>query len=759
MWRARAFLLPALAALSGCNGQATAPQPSYVGAAVCMECHREQYDLWEGSHHDLAMQEANAQTVLGNFAATKFTYTGVTSTFFKREGKFFVNTDGPDGKLADFEIKYTLGVAPLQQYLIEFPDGRVQALSIAWDTRPREQGGQRWFHLYPGERITHRDPLHWTGLSQNWNFMCADCHSTNLRRHYDAAKDRFATAWSEINVACEACHGPGSAHVAWANKGESWFARRGKDDGLGVHFADKAGWAIDPSTGNARRSAPRSSQAELDTCASCHARRAQIAEGHRPGKPALDSYLVSLLTPGLYEADGQMRDEVYTYGSFLQSKMHAAGVSCGDCHEPHSLRLRAEGNGVCARCHAAAKYDAPAHHRHQEGSKAVRCVSCHMPVRTYMVVDPRHDHSFRVPRPDVSAELGTPNACNDCHRDKPARWAANTVEKWHGPTRKGFQAFAPALAAMRAESLDAPRLLRELAADKVQPAIARATAAAELAPYLTPSIAAELQRGLADPDPLVRLGALRGLAGLAPEHRWSFAGALLNDPVRAVRLETVSFLAAVPSSQLKAEERAVLDRAIEEYIFAQMVNADRPEAHLNLGSLHAQRAEAAKAEGEYRAAIKLDRGFVPAYVNLADLYRAQGRDIDGERVLRAALAAAPNDASARHALGLLLVRVKRLPEATTELARAARLDPASARYAYVHAIAIDSAGKRDAALRALEANHRRHPADRGTLAALVSLNREVGASENALRYARRLYRLTPDDPGVSQLIAELEAGR
>ncbi len=728
------------------------PDAHYVGGESCATCHAREAAAWRGSHHQLAMQAATEQTVRGDFADATFNYADITTRFFKRDGKFFVSTDGPDGKLADFEIKYTFGVTPLQQYLIEFPDGRLQALSIAWDARPQADGGQRWFHLYPDEHIGHDDPLHWTGRQQNWNFLCADCHSTNLRRNYDAARNRFATTWSEINVSCEACHGPGSRHVDWARDPKD----KPQDNGLLVHFAEKGNWMIEPGGGTAQRTTPRQSQAELETCAVCHTRRAQFAEGHVPGRSLHDSYFASLLEPGLYEADGQMRDEVYNYGSFLQSKMHAKGVSCGDCHEPHSLKLRADGDGVCLQCHAAQAYAQPAHHRHALNTPASRCVACHMPARTYMVIDPRHDHSFRVPRPDLSVEFGTPNACNDCHRDQSAQWAAAAIENWHGPARKGFQNFAPALVAARAERLDAAQLLRAIATDPAQPAIARATAAAALAPYLTTVIATELQWQLMDADPLVRLGALRGLEGLAVEPRWSVAGKLLHDPVRGVRIEAASFLADSPVAQLGAADRELLERALDEYIAAQTVNADRPEAQLNLGNLYARRADPAQAEQAYRAAIRLDPGFIPAYVNLADLYRALGRDSEGERILQEALAHAPDAAAVHYALGLRRVRDQKLPEALTALARAATLDPAQARYAYVHAIALDSMGQREEAMRVLDASHQRHPADRDTLTALVSFAQQNGDRDATLRYARQLHQLTPDDAGLGQLISTLQ---
>ncbi len=728
-----------------------APQATYVGAAACASCHPGESTAWQDSHHALAMQQARDGTVLGDFNDATFRLNGITSRFFRRDGRFIVHTDGADGKLADFEVKYTFGVRPLQQYLIEFPDGRLQALSIAWDSRAAELGGQRWFHLYANEKVTtHADPLHWTRPSQNWNFMCAECHSTNLRRNYDLEKDRFATSWSDISVACEACHGPASNHVAWARA-----APRAADSTLGLvaRFEPRAAFMPDPATAELRRALPRKSDLELETCAVCHSRRAPIMEGHVPGQRLTDTHLPALLRPGLYQADGQMQDEVYNYGSFVQSKMYARGVSCGDCHEPHSLKQRAPGNAVCGQCHAAGRYDTESHSHHAADSPATACAACHMPVRTYMVVHPRHDHSFRVPRPDLSGALGTSNACTDCHRDKPAEWAASAIAHWFGPVRKGFQTFGPALRAARTEQRGAANLLREIADGPGQPPIVRATALAELAPYLTPALVPTVELSLHDPDPLVRLGALEGLAYLPAERRWAVGGALLNDPVRAVRMRAVPFLLPAPTDEAR---RAQLAHAVDEYIAIQRTNADRADARVNIGLVRQQQHDPEQAEAEYRAAIRLDPSFTPARVNLADLYRALGRESDGEKVLRDGLETLPADSALHHALGLALVRSRRLPEAIAELKRAAVLAPESARYTYVYAIALNSAGKRSDAVHLLRDNERRHPADRDTLLALVDLLREQGDGDGALRYARGLAELLPGDPSVTALLESLQ---
>ncbi len=743
-------MLLAAVLMAGCERDGASSKPAeaqgpatYVGAAACGECHAGELKAWQGSHHELAMQTASEATVLGDFSDAVFKSAGQTTTFFRRDGGYFVNTDGPDGKPADYAISYTFGVTPLQQYLVEFPDGRLQALSISWDSRPAAQGGQRWFHLYAGQNVTHEHPLHWTKPSQNWNFMCAECHSTDLRRNYDVATDRFATQWSDINVACEACHGPASNHLAWARAPES---RRNIDQSLGLvaRFEPRAAWNIDALSGKPQRAVPRKAQTELETCALCHARRAQLLEGHQPGKALADTHLPALLTAGLYHADGQMQDEVYNYGSFLQSRMHAQGVSCSDCHEPHSLKLRAAGSAVCAQCHATDRYAVASHHRHASGSAAAECAACHMPVRTYMGVDQRHDHSFRIPRPDLSQSLATPNACNDCHADRSAAWAADAVTRWHGPERKGLQNFAPALQAARSMQLNAPQLLIEVARDATQPAIARATALSELAPWLSPARFATLNRGLDDPDPLVRIGALQGLDGMPPEQRWATAGPMLRDPVRAVRMTVVAYLLAVPPGQLQPAQREALEQGIQEYLQVQMTNADRAEARANIALIWQYRGDAQRAENELLAALRLDPSFVPARVNLADLYRALGRETDAEQVLRAGLAVYPEDASLHYALGLSLVRAQRLPEAIRSLQRAAALAPGVPRYAYVHAIALDSRGEAAQALRVLRDSQRRHPADGDTLQALVDLLRKRGDQSAALVYARQLAVLYPE---------------
>jgi len=760
---AAAVLVIAACVFFGSNNragkQAGVAEASFVGSETCASCHEAEATLWHGSEHAHAMAHATDKTVLGNFDDASFDYYGVHSRFFRKDGKFFVETDGADGKLAPFEVKYTFGVYPLQQYLVEFPDGRIQALPLAWDTRPKEQGGQHWFHLYPNEKIGHDDVLHWTKLNQNWNFMCAECHSTGVKKNYDAAKDHFATSFTEISVGCETCHGQGSAHVAWAKDQHSWWPYKNDDPtkGLLVRFDERSGvtWGHDAKT-NAplRNSPPAEVRKEVETCGLCHARRGAFAENWVPGQPLSDTHLVATLSQGLYQPDGQMLDEVYNYGSFKQSKMFAAGVTCSDCHDPHSAKLKLAGDRVCLQCHAET-YTKPAHNHHEDVNPALTCASCHMPERTYMVVDRRHDHSFRVPRPDLSDKFGTSNACNDCHKDKSASWAAAAIEGWFGPNREGLQDYAAAFHAAWHDAPGAAALLAAVAADAKAPAFARAGALSELSSHLSPDTIGLAQKGLADPDPMVRIGALDMLDGLRPDQLWLVVAPSLSDPIRGVRLKATSVLSALTTDQLEASDRELFDRAVKEFIAAQTLNADRPEAHSTLGGFYAKRGLTSEAEAEFKTALRLSPAFAPAAANLADLYRQLGRNTEAEDVLHKALDASPQDAGLHHALGLAFVRLKREDEAIAELRRAAELEPDRARYVFVYAVALNSTGHKSDAIQTLKDNLARHPEDRDTLGALIGFHRDAGDIGTALSYAEDLAKLEPTNTQLKSLIETL----
>ncbi len=737
-----------------------APPASFVGSAQCSGCHAQADAAWRGSHHALAMQVADDATVLGNFEGATLTQFGVTTTFTKKDGKRWIRTEGPDGKLADFEVAYTFGVAPLQQYLVAFPNGRYQAPSVAWDTRPKAEGGQRWFSLQPDEKIPPGDLLHWTGVTGNWNQMCAACHSTNLRKNYDAKTDHYATTWSELNVGCEACHGPGSNHVAWAKAGASRGPDSDPQRGLEVELPrrDPARWVMNPATGIAKRNPPLASHVEVETCAPCHARRGVVSEDQVFGKPLLDTHRPALLGAQLYHADGQILDEVYEYGSFSQSKMHAAGVTCSDCHDSHSGKLHdvtSDPNAVCANCHLPAKFATPAHHHHPANSKGASCIACHMPAKLYMGIDERRDHAIRAPRPDLTVKIGTPNACNGCHTKESPQWAADATAKWFGPARANTKHYGEAIDAGRRNLPGAERALIELASDPAQPAIARATALSLLRAHLSPDSGPVLQNALADPDPLLRDAALNSVADIDPRMRVPLAAPLLVDPVRTVRSDAARALASLPATQVPEALRPLVGSALEEYRAAQMLNADRPEGLMNLAVLAIESGDAAEAERLYRAALRLTPALPAIYVNLADVYRLQSRDADSERVLREGLAVAPDAADLHHALGLALVRAKRLPDALPALARATELDPDADRYAYVYAVALNSAGQGERAIAALERAHQQHPGDIDTVAALTTISKERGDLAAARKWARVLVELAPQDPQARALLESL----
>jgi predicted CXXCH cytochrome family protein len=715
---------------------APAAQAEYVGTDKCAPCHQEEYERWRGSNHDLAMQKATPESVLGDFDGVELRHDGQTVRFLREGDAFAVEALDADGKRRRFPVLYTFGVEPLQQYLVEVEPGRLQAFPFAWDTRAKEHGGQRWFHLQPDEHIPPGDALHWTGPSYNWNYACADCHSTAVEKNYDRSHRRYRTEYFEINVGCEACHGPGSRHVELAEADSGSLPQDGGFDRRLPTLAQRP-WIFVEGKSIAVLTGAQPSD-EPETCAPCHSRRADLGDG--PGYD--DRYHLALLDELLYFDDGQIKDEVYVYGSFLQSKMYAAGVVCSDCHDVHAADLRAQGNALCTRCHRADVYDGPQHHFHEPGGPGSLCTDCHMPQRTYMVIDERADHRFGIPRPGLADKIGAPDACTGCHTGKSARWAEREIGK-HFETRAAHP-FAETLNAARRQEPGAERALIDLLAAGTAPAIVRATALMELRNLASPALPAMLMRASHDSSPLVRRTVAVAARELSPSERTEIVRPLLRDRARTVRIEAVATLLGADARGWTESDRAVLEKATGEYLEARAYNADRGEGLVDLAYVATLAGDFPHAEADLREALEIDPTFTAAYVNLADLYRSQQRDTEAEALLTRGLELAGDRASLEFALGLTLVRLGRYSEALTHLRRAHVMRPEVIRFGYIYAVAQYDQGHHQAALKTLEQMQRRYPANREVLRLLVAYNRQMGRSEAAAGYAGLLKNLGQD---------------
>jgi tetratricopeptide (TPR) repeat protein len=637
-------------------------QATFVGRDSCASCHVDQIHTWTGSNHDRAMETATEASVLGDFNDATFTRHGVTTRFFRRDGKFLVNTEGPDGDLHDYEIKYTFGINPLQQYMVEFPGGRLQVLTVSWDVRKKE-----WFMVtppdVPDERILPGDPLHWTGLAQNWNTMCAECHSTNVQKNFDLASNSYHTTYSEMDVSCETCHGPSSLHVAIAESKSLFWDRR-----HGYGLPDLKG---------------QTNQQQLETCAPCHSRRSQLHPDTHRGEGFLNFYHPSLLDAGLYFPDGQIEDEVYGYASFLQSKMFDRGIRCTDCHNAHSLQLKYEGNRMCCHCHQPGKYDGPNHHHHQEEGPQTLCVTCHMPTRYYMVVDDRHDHSLRIPRPDLGDALGSPNACTQCHTqpEETNAWAAEAIRKWYGDKRPDDPHYGPTILAGRLGKPEGLDMIRRLLKKQYQVDIVRATAVSLLGQYRNRESDALCRDMLDDTNPLVRAAAIESLSENALPQFVLEVAARLDDPVRLVRSVAARRLVAAAAEIANLRYQDALDRAIAEFKVGLEEVLDRAASHLNLAMLYHSLGKNKLAKQELETAIRLEPYLTGPRDQLAQLVEMMGGDPAEIRRLREEevrnlerdAALLPTNADVRYRLGMLQYLLGRIDLARQALEDACKL--------------------------------------------------------------------------------------
>lgn len=650
----------------GTPAAAAAAANAFTGNASCQSCHAQEHGEWTQSHHYMAMLPASDSNVFGDFNDAVFTGDGVTSRFFKRDGKFIINTEDETGANRDFEVKYIFGFTPLQQYLVEFPGGRMQVPRVSWDTKAK-----KWFHQYAGEKMPHGDWLHWTGNAQNWNTMCASCHSTNLNKGYDENTDTYHTTYNDINVSCESCHGPGKSHIDYVNGSDY---KDGKKTAGSLLMLFKASGQM----------------AEINMCGYCHARRSDITGNPFPGKEVMDDYIPELPSNDYFYADGQINDEDYNYTSFLQSKMFQKGVQCSSCHNPHSGKLKLDGPTVCSQCHVPATYESEAHTLHQVGTVGVNCISCHMPTKVYMGNDPRHDHSFRVPRPDLTAKYGTPNTCNSCHKDKSAEWASVAIEEHFG--RKPAYHFSDDLVPGSQLHGTSETHLGKLAGDSAVPNIVRATTLRYMGQIPTANAGNNLVSYLRDSSAMVRYTALKGLRNFPPNFWQTAAAPLLSDKVRAVRIAAADLFIGLPANQMQPETTDAFTKAKTELNRFIHYQTDFTQGNLQAGDYYQRLNDLGNAEKYYMRAILKDSQLVNARVNLAATLNANGKNAEALMQLETASRIEKNSDHIFYTLGLLYAEMGDLKKAGDAFRQALTINTNNIRVLYNYGLLLNQNG-------------------------------------------------------------------
>jgi predicted CXXCH cytochrome family protein len=719
----------------------------YVGAQTCETCHASEYQQWQQSDHFKAMQLPTTSTVLGDFSDVTVKFHQIESRFYQFDDKYLVDTSDAQGKLKTFEIKHTFGFYPLQQYLIETQKGHVQAFNVAWDSRPKEEGGSRWFHLREDELITPEHPFYWTKHFQNWNSRCADCHSTNLQRNYDISDNSFNTTFSETNVACEACHGPASKHLAMAKS-----SKLDQGSGFDIEKSVALQWQFGAEQDIAQPVGQLNDD-DLNMCGACHALRRQLSDA-KQGGDFHDLNRLALVNQSSYFADGQSREEAFVAGSFLQSKMHHKGVTCSNCHNPHTAKVLVEGNGLCAQCHTPQVFDAEQHHHHQSGSEGALCVSCHMPERAFMKVDMRRDHSFTIPRPDLSLALGVPNACTQCHSDKDNAWAQLQTKQWGVKSSGGHWAHLLQRATQR-DSL-VTRAAVESILNTGLPDLIRASLLASLAP-LPSRVSADVARlSLYDKNPLLRRAAVTALRGQTADVRWQLLSPYIGDPNRSVRMQIAENVADIVT-QLPTESQPAVYRLIEEYREMLNVSGDAVSTQLNIANLELRLGKTIEAEQAYQQALIIEPGFVPALLALADLYRHSGRLGQEQPLLDRALKIAPDSGAVQHSVGLFHVRQKNYAAALDHLGLATEQVDAAPYYAYVFGVALENQGRISDAIKSLMAADQRWPNQYEILLTLILYLEKSGDADAVLPFLSKLSAIAPAAPEVKQLINKYQS--
>ncbi len=717
---------------------------------ACKACHQTQVQRWQQSHHFRAMNEATPEFVLGDFSGTAIHDRTMTFSLVTENNQYWLVSQDKHGNKSKEKIHYTFGVHPLQQYLTEVEPGKFQFIPLAWDGRKKSEGGQRWFVLHDQQPTQE---FHHSQMGQNWNHMCADCHSTGFKKNFSADTQQFNSEFQEINVSCQACHGDARQHLVWA-QGTKNMPDKGFSHSLapGVLPAEDKADSLIESVADAQPSK------QIEVCATCHARRQQLQD--RQGTRGFwDTYSVALLTSPLYHVDGQILEEVYVWGSFLQSKMYAAGVTCSNCHDPHSGELKFKGNQTCNQCHAASKFDTPQHHGHPLAGPGSQCVDCHMPATTYMAVDPRRDHSLRIPRPDLTLETEAPNVCTTCHQDKSAQWAVTAIKRWHPNSKHiGQPHFSQAFHAADQGLPKASEMLSRIAQDSQYNDIIRASALARMESFADQNALIAIQRAVREKEPLKRLGAISAARAYPMPLRYELLAPLLIDSRLTIRVGAARAVAAMLSpahrANLSDTQMQILQQAVDEYRQTEQYHAERGYSHTNLGNLALDLHQYQQAEHHYRKALEVEPIYLPAYINLADLLRRQGSEKPARSVLMRAQSIAPDDPDINYALAMSWIRDNNRVQAGEHLRRSAQFGNAGHKFTY--GLLLKEQGETDAALIQLERAHALKPNQFDINYVLAQLYIEKKAYPQAMAYARNLAKLAPDDPQMRKLIEQLQ---
>ncbi len=710
------------------NSTALVPDSHFVGDQKCKSCHNSEYQLWKGSHHDKAMQIATDSNILGDFDNTTFKSQGISSRFFKKDNDFYVNTEGRDGEYNDYKIEYTFGIKPLQQYIVKFPDGHYQCLRTAWDTEKN-----KWFDLYPDFKVVHSEWLHWSRGGLNWNTMCADCHSTNVRKNYNFDSHSYNTEYALINVSCEACHGPGKTHVEQANK-------------LGKAYK---------FNGELKMTNSLDSKKLVDECARCHMRREQITANYNYEGTMLDHYFPQLIAEGLYHPDGQILDEVYVYGSFVQSKMYHNGVSCVNCHNEHSLKLKFQGNQLCTQCHMPESYSTPSHHFHKNNSEGSECINCHMTGKFYMGNDFRRDHSFRIPRPDLSLKYGTPNACTECHKDKDNQWAWDNFQKLYGELENKH--FSDLLAPGITGDPNGLQSLLELANDTIYPEIARASAVKTMRNYISTASIDDMIRFLDDDSPLVRAASLDLLSEINAQDYLSYALPFLEDEKRSVRVKAFFTLASLDEMQIPEAYKAAYNKVKKEFNTSLEETADFVGGRVKKADYALRKGNLKEAIKGYESALEIDNINNMVRTNLANLYYRDGDFDKAEASFKTIIQQEPEFGQTYYSYALLLAEVTRYKEAVVQMKKAINYMPENTRLYYNISLMYDKLNDLKSAEKYVQNGLKKAPADESLLYMLAYIYSKDNKIDKAIQVAEQLIGYYPDNNNYINFLRQLKS--
>ncbi|WP_321996661.1 ammonia-forming cytochrome c nitrite reductase subunit c552 [Draconibacterium orientale] len=736
------FLYGLILLLSGmsCTQAQKEQSNEFSGSESCIECHENFYKLWQPSYHAQAMMPINAEFMAKHGVPNSESIDVEGHQFhveFKDSTMMMYEHDG-EKLVATYDVIYAMGGHNVYTFLTPFEKGKLQNIPLAYDANREE-----WFN-YPMAGMRHfsdeypeDEALPWKDDLFAFNTGCYSCHISQLSTNFDLETDTYHTTWKEPGINCETCHGPAGEHVRIFKA-----LKEGEE-------ADKLGLISTKVFTQEQNNA---------ACAPCHAKMNPITPSFMPGDKFFDNYNLTTLEDRDFYPDGRSLGENYTMTEWMMNPcIEMSDLHCVTCHTSSGRdRNRDNPNQACLNCHTNRIKDMETHTGHPE-EVGLTCLSCHMPKREFVGRFLRSDHSFRPPMPEATIKFGSPNACNQCHKDKSPEWANQIVKaRPNGDYQEETLQWAQMIKEARDMNWENVEKMYEYIRNPETDEVVANSLIRLLGNFPSASKTEVLIDALNNKSELVRSSAAYGLGGIITEEVKYALLKACQDNIRLVRVQAANAILSFPQDQFTSEQRTIIADAEKEYVASMTSRLDSWSNHYNLGLYYQNKGEVSQSLSSYETAARLYPESVLPLINSSVLYSYVGNNEKAEQNLKKVLEFDPKNEAANLNLGLLLAEQGRMDEAEKALVTAFEANPEQQGVAAKNlCVILANKGDLSGAVKYAEAAYKASPENPNYGYTLAYYQMQNGQKSEAIIILEKMVKGTPEFLTAMNFLADI----